>query len=181
MKRLVLFYPLFLFTLAAVAQNEIGPEGHKLIWVFLVVLLIVLAFYFLFTKIKKKAGNSNPFFRFRRVKIEFTKDRLYYPDSLTLVVKNTGNVDIDLDQPLLIFDNFWMKRKFKIKGTGMHSFYPLYLEKGKPHSIQIDLNRFYRHDKSLKKFPKAQIVIKDVKGKILGSRSVYLRKTLFKF
>jgi hypothetical protein len=181
MRKLILFCLFFLLTRTAFAQNEIGPEGHKLVWVFMVLLLIVLAFYFLFTKIKSKIGNSNPFFRVRKVKIEFKKDRLYYPDSLTMVVKNTGNVDVDLDQPLLIFDNFWMKRKFKIKGTGMHSFYPLYLEKGKPHSIQIDLNRFYDHDKTLKKFPKAQIVIKDVQGKKLGSRSVYLRKTLFKF
>ena len=64
---------------------------------------------------------------------------------------------------------------------GNRTFYPQYLEKGKTHTLQIDLTRFYSHDKSLKKFPKAKIVISDVKGKRLGSTSVYLRKTLFKY
>ena len=74
-----------------------------------------------------------------------------------------------------------IKGKFRIKGMDYHSFYPLFLEQGKTHQLKIDLNRFYSHDKSIKKFPKTKIYLKDVKGKKLGSKAVFLRKTLVKF
>ena len=164
------------------AQNEIGPEGGKLLWVFLVLGILVAALVLFFRRPGNKKGKTKkPLISKRKVQIEISKDSVYYPDNLTLKVTNKGNVDIDLDKPLLILDNFWLKRKFKLKGMGNRTFYPLYLEMGKTHTLQIDLTRFYSHDKSLKKFPKAKIVISDVKGKRLGSKSVYLRKTLFKF
>lgn len=164
------------------AQNEIGPEGHKLLWMLLLVLFISAIFIVTakpFTKKEKR--KKEPFFQNRKVNISLEKDKLYYPNNLMLKVINTGNTDIDLDQPLLELDNFWLKRKFKLKGMENRSFYPLYLEQGKNHSLQIDLTRFYQHDKSLKKFPKAKITLFDVKGKKIGSKSIFLRKTLFKF
>ncbi len=178
------FLLIFLVLLSQVmfAGNEVGPEGHKLLWIFLVIVLVTVAFFFTTKPFKKKGGREKkPVFQNRRVNISLEKDALYYPDKLTLTVKNTGNSDLDIDQPLLVFDNFWLRRKFRIKGMENHSFYPLYLEKGKSHTLQIDLGRFYGHDKSLKKFPKAKIILTDIKGKRLGSKSVFLRKTLFKF
>lgn len=173
---------LFLYSQLIFAQNEIGPEGHKLLWVFLVIVLISLAFIFTTKPFNKKQKKERkPFFPNRRLLVELKKDALYYPDNLTLTVKNTGNIDFDIDKPLLVFDNFWLKRKFKLKGMDNRTFYPLYLEKGKSHTLQIDLHRFYGHDKKLKKFPKAKIYLSDIKGKKLASRSVFLRKTLFKF
>lgn len=163
------------------AQNEIGPEGDKLIWFLLIPVLIIVLFFVFREKNKKRSTKQKPFFQRSKIIIELKKDKLYYPDSLTLKIKNTGNSDIDLDRPLLILDNFWLKRKFKLKGMDNRNFYPLYLEKGKSHSLQIDLNRFYSHDKKLKKFPKAKLIIYNIKGKKLSSKSVYLRKTLFKF
>lgn len=164
------------------AQNEIGPEGHKIVWGLVVIVAILVAFVVAAKPFKKRAKKaSEPLFKNRKVSVALVKDKLYYPDKLTLTVKNEGNTDIDLDKPLLELDNFWLKRKFKLKGTGNRNFYPLFLEKGKTHSLQIDLNGFYEHDKSLKKFPKAKVVLSDVKGKKLGSKSVFLRKTLFKF
>ena len=163
------------------AQNEIGPEGDKLVWVFLILIAAGLSFLIFRKKDKKDAKVKKQLFQNRKVNIKLEKDSLYYPDNLKLTVKNSGNIDIDLDRPLLVFDNFWLKRKFKLKGMGNRTFYPLYLEKGKSHTLQIDLTRFYSHDKSLKKFPKAKVSVFDVKGKRLGSKSVYLRKTLFKY
>lgn len=164
------------------AQNEVGPDGDKLLWVILALVALSVVFL-LFRKTEKKSASSKkqPFFAFRRVRIELTKDRMYYPDKLELTIKNIGNTYIDLDRPLLVFDNFWLKRKFKLSGAGNRLFYPLYLEKGQVHTLGIDINRFYRHDKSLKKFPKTKVIAYDVKGKKLGSKSVYLRKTLFKY
>ena len=181
MKKLFLLSFLLLISNLIFAQNEIGPEGDKLIWFLLIPVIIIVAFFVFRKKNKKKTTKQKPFFQRSKIIVELEKDKLYYPDSLTLRIKNTGNYDIDLDKPLLILDNFWLKRKFKLKGMDNRTFYPLYLEKGKTHSLQIDLNRFYSHDKKLKKFPKAKLVIYDIKNKKLGSKSVYLRKTLFKF
>ncbi len=179
--RFVLLAVLLLSNIGLFASNEVGPEGAKLIW-FLLIPVFVVLFFMLF---KKKGTNpktvSKPLFQRKRVKIELKKNKNYYPDNLSLTVKNSGNSDIDLDKPLLIFDNFWLNRKFKLKGVGNYSFYPLYLEKGKTHTLKIDLDRFYEHDKKLKKFPKAKVKLFDVNGKHLGSKSVYLRKTLVKF
>ena len=163
------------------AQNEIGPEGHKLFWVFGII--FILSVFILYDSWKRAYSpkSRNPYIKIRRIKITLGKDSLYYPDNLELMIKNSGNMDIDLAQPLLVFDNFWLKRKFRLKGIGNNTFYPLYLEKNKTHTLQIDLTRFYSHDKSLKKFPKAKVALFDVNGRRLGSKSVYLRKTLFKF
>lgn len=163
-------------------QNEIGPEGGKLLWVVLLFVVIAAAFIILTKPFNKQTKKTKrPLFAKRKLAITLEKDALYYPDNLKLSLKNTGNTDIDLDQPLLVFDNFWLKRKFKLKGMENRTFYPLFLEKGKTHTLQIDLNRFYGHDKSLKKFQKAKLILSDINGKKLGSKSVYLRKTLFKF
>src|SRR5690606_18038258 len=114
----------------------------------------------------------------RKVAITLEKDRVYFPDYLKMTVTNKGNIDIDLDKPLLVLDNFWLKRKFRLKGMQNRTFYPLYLEKDKTHSLTIDLNGFYLHDKKLKRYPKATVHLFDVKGRRLGSKAVYLRKTL---
>lgn len=181
MKKALIIFVFLLNSQLIFAQDEIEPEGGKLIWGLLIFGLAGILFFLFRKKEKKTKPTKKPFFQQKRVKIELEKDRLYYPDSLKLTVKNSGNTDLDLDGPLFTLDNFWLKRKFKLKGMGNRTFYPLYLEKGKTHTLQIDLNRFYSHDKSLKKFPKAKVSIFDVKGKRIGSKSVYLRKTLFKF
>jgi hypothetical protein len=182
MKKALLLAFLMLSSQFIFAQSEIGPEGHKLLWIFVLVFAVSAVFVFSLKPFKKKQGKAkSPLFSMKRLQVELEKDALYYPDNLTLSVKNTGNTDVDLDQPLLQFDNFWLKRKFKLKGMGNRTYYPLYLEKGKTHTLQIDLTRFYGHDKKLKRYPKAKVYLFDVKGKKLGSKSVFLRKTLFKF
>lgn len=164
------------------AQNEIGPEGHKLLWVVVCIVVVLVAIILSRKRFPKSATKSdNKLFNRQKVRIELTKDTKYYPDRLMLKVENTGDVDVDLDQPLLVFDNFWLKRKFKLKGMANRTFYPLYLERGKTHELDIDLTRFYGHDKRLKKFPKVMVQVQNVKGKKLGSNSVFLRKTLIKF
>lgn len=182
MKKGLLFVLMLGSSRLLMAQNEVGPDGDKLLY-FLIVLVVLVMVYFVVgrkSRGKSELGNT-PLFKRKSVSITLEKDTLYYPDKLTLSIKNNGNTDIDLDKPLLVFDNFWLKRKFKLKGTNNYSFYPLYLEKGKTHTLSIDLERFYGHDKRLKKFPKAKVILADVKGKELGSRSVFLRKTLIKF
>lgn len=177
MKCIVFSTILLVFNLAAFAQNEVKPDGDKLLYIIAFLATGVIVFFIL----GKKSMVKKPLFIRKKVSVELEKDRLYFPDNIKMKVKNIGNTDIDLDKPLLILDNFWLKRKFRLKGMENRTFYPLFLEKGKTHTLTIDLNRFYMHDKKLKKYPKVVLVLTDVKGKRLGSKSVYLRKTLVKF
>lgn len=176
-KRYFILFTLLISTQTLSARNEIGPEGSKIAWIF-VALLVIFVLWLLF---RKKGNKKQPLIVRQRVKMDLVKDRLYFPDELKLTVKNTGNVDIDLDRPLLIFDNFWLKRKFRVKGMDNRTFYPLYMVKNYTHTLNIDLNHFYSYDKKLKRYPKVKIILFNVKGKRLGSNSVYLRKTLVKF
>lgn len=162
------------------AQDTIGPEGHKIIWLLAAIVLIV-AFLYLALKPGSLEGVKHLFSFSKRIRIDLIKDRKYYPDLIEMKVKNSGTRDVDIGQPLLVFDNFWFKRKFKLKGTNNYHYYPLILEKGNTHALDIDLNRFYKHDYRLKKYPKVKLIITEREGKKLGSRSIFLRKTLFKF
>ncbi len=140
-----------------------------------------------FTRAKTVRGTSNssfslfqkPFFRKKRIVVELKKDRLYYPDYLKLIITNSGNTDVDIDTPLLIFSSIWVRRKFKLKGTNYSFSYPLYLAKGQNHTLTIDLERFYRFDKTLRRLPRVRVVVPEVNGKKLGGSKVLLRKTLF--
>jgi hypothetical protein len=161
------------------AQNEVGPEGHKLFWVAIIISFVVLFYLFAMGPFKLKRKIENPFFSKKKVNIALKKDRLYYPDELELTIENTGGKAVDIEQPMLVFSSIWVKRKFRIKGTNNASFYPLYLDKGQSHTLTIDLNRFYSHSKSLKRLPKARVIVFEVEGKRLGSQRVFLRKTLF--
>ncbi len=171
----------FAFTPTVGAQNEIGPEGHKLLW-FLLVLAVLVVGLLVSLKPRKKIQDARRFFfRKRKVSVQLVKDRLYYPDNLELSVQNTGNTAVDIERPLLVFSSIWLKRKFRIKGTNNASIYPLFLDKGQSHTLNIDLNRFYGHDKSLKRLPRAKVIVSEVNGRRLGSCQVFLRKTLFNF
>jgi len=177
-KKYLLLFFLLVSTLKTYAQNEIGPDGDKIIW-FLVVLLLVIAMLFIFMNLTGKKGK--PIFTREKVKVDLRKDRLYYPDNVKLELQNIGNTDIDIDRPMLVFDNFWLKRKFRLKGTDGRTFYPLYLEKKKIHQLNIDLSPFYSYDKKLIRYPKLKVLVFNIKGKRLGKSVIYLRKTLFRF
>ncbi len=159
-----------------------GPDG--IIFLIVISILFVLpVIYFLFRFLRrnrKQTINSAPLFGRKKISISLEKDRKYYPDFIKITIKNTGKKDVDLDHPMLIFRNFWTKRKFKLKGTNRYSFYPLLLEPGKTHDLTIDLNHFYRHDKRLKRYPQVTVLVSDVSGKKFSPRSIMLRKTLFR-
>lgn len=177
MKKYFLLFLILGSALKLYAQNEVGTDGGKLVLLLLIVVVAIILFFVL----RRKGTNKKPLFAREKVKIELEKDRLYYPDNIKLTIKNSGNIDIDLDGPLLIFDNFWLKRKFRLKGIESRPFYPLYFVKGNTHTLNIDLNHFYSYDKGLKKYPKVKITVFNMKGKRLGNSSIYLRKTLIKF
>jgi hypothetical protein len=179
MKQVLTLLFFLAFSVPVFAQNEVGPEGHKLIWFVLILAVTGIVAFFWANSGKNKSGFKIPFFNKPKVHVELTKDRLYYPDYLELTVTNTGKTDVDINAPLLVFSGMWYSRKFKLKGTNNHQFYPLYLMQGQNHTLNIDLNRFYGFDKTLKRLPRVKVVVSEVNGRKLGSRKVLLRKTLF--
>ena len=181
MKKALLAFIFLIVSQHLMAQDVVGPEGHKLWWILAGVLLLLLIAGVTIGLRNRSLAVANPFTGKKRIAVELSKDRKYYPDYVKLIVTNTGRADLDLAGPLLVFDNFWLKRKFRLTGMNNYRFYPLLLGAGKTHELNIDINRFYRHDNRLKRFPKIRIVINETTGKRLGSRSVFLRKTLFKF
>ncbi len=166
----------------ATAVTVKGPDGYALLGILIVIVIPVLIYFFvnwLRNKGTRKSKASSLFHK-SRYTVTLEKNKVYFPDFLTLRVNNTGNTDIDLDRPLLVFHNFWLKRKFKLKGTTGYNFYPLLLEPGKSHELTIDLGHFYRHDSALKRFSRVTVTIKQVNSKSTVSQQVMLRKTLFR-
>ncbi len=146
----------------------------------LILLLIALSLVFGLVFLVKKIRYITWFSK-QKVRVEIGKSRLYYPEFVKLTITNIGSTNVDFDRPLLVFDNWWMKRKFRISGVEGRNIYPLYLEKGKTHTLNIDLSPFYGYDRKLKSYPKVRIEVFNIKGKYLGGHAVYLRKTLIKF
>ena len=179
MKR-TFFLILWIIPVIAFSQNEVNPDGYKLLIILLALLVIPLIFS-VFWRIFKKKGNQkvNQKFHWKKLKLFLDKDRKYRPGNLYLKIENVSSRDIDIEAPVLFFRKLWRMRKFKLKGINRQKIYPLYLEKGKTHELQIDLSIFYQHDKKLKRFYWAKIKLRDTKGKRYSSKYITLRKSLF--
>ena len=178
---LLLLTVIILAAQPAAAVEVKGPDGYALlIGIAVIVAIPVVLLLYRLLRPASKPRTGRKFWKRKKLVIELSKDRLYYPDLIKMTVTNKGNVDIDLEQPLLMFRNMWGKRKFRIKGTNRYSFYPLLLEPGKSHEVTIDLNHFYRHDRRLKKYPRITVVVSEVNGKRFSPQSIMLRKTLFR-
>ncbi len=167
------------------ANTGIGPEGYKLLWLFGAIILIITA------------GSLRNVFRFRnrtgyqsppspprtkgrsRLEVSLTKDRRFRPQKLTMVVRNIGKNDADLQSPVLLLKKYWITRRFVLKGINGQRIYPLYLEAGKTHQLVIDLALFFEHDRSLKRYHKSQVIVTDTKGRRFKSGNILLRKNLF--
>lgn len=114
------------------------------------------------------------------LEVTLDKDRLYLPRTLYLTVKNTGPEPVDIARPLLVFSHFFIRRKLTLKGSEGHLYYPLFLDPGMSHELSIDMDSFFQYDSSLKKYSRIMVRISDVKGQIRASKSISVRKSLFR-
>ena len=176
-----IFFICIILPIAAFSQTKVQPDGYKLL-IGLLILLAIPVIVFLFSKMRKKKASPQKqppgFFKRKKLKIELTKDRKYRPKNLTLHIRNIGKKDVDIEAPLLVFRKIWNVRKFKLKGINKQEIYPLYLERNKVHEVQVDLTVFYNHDRKLKKYYRAKVILKDTKGKKYSSKNITLRKSL---
>ena len=169
----------FSFPFLCFGQSEVAPEGYGL-----VVLLGLLVGVPLFLWLLAKAGKGRMFGSLNRhsrgqVDVWLTKDRKYRPKVLTLRVENRTKKAVDLNGPVLMIRRLWSVRRFKLKGVNGARIYPLYLEAGKTHELQLQLNAFYQHDPSLRSYYWARVGVSDTAGRTYTTKYITLRKSLF--
>jgi hypothetical protein len=116
----------------------------------------------------------------KSLEILLDKDRLYLPRTLYLTVKNTGKAPIDMNNPVVMFSHYFLRRKLKLKGSEGRNYYPLFLDPGMTHELSIDMNSFFQYDPSLKKYSRLTVYVTDLNGKASGSKSIMVRKSLFR-
>jgi len=115
----------------------------------------------------------------QKLTVTLEKSRLYRPEFLTLTVVNDGKKPVEIGHPRLVFSNFLIRRKLKLKGINGYQFYPLWLDPGEKHELHIELSQFYFYDPILKKYPKVSVYVQDNQNGATFSHRVMLRKTLF--
>jgi hypothetical protein len=143
------------------------------VWMALVIVAALpISLYFFVTWLRSRSKN--------KLEIFLDKDRLYLPRTLYLTVKNAGKGPIDINNPVVVFSHYFIKRKLKLKGSEGRNYYPLFLDPGMSHELSIDMNSFFQYDPSLKKYSRLTIYITDLNGKVSGSKSIMVRKSLFR-
>ena len=180
--RIRVFLLLFLIPTFALAQKPVGPEGYKLLWgVVFIMLFVAVKLLVSYFRSKKgfKPRRPKSWFKWKKLDIELTKDRLVRPTKLTLTIKNTGKHFVDIEPPVLVFRKLWSFRKFKLKRVKNKEVYPLYLEVGKTFTLTIELSRFFEHDRKLKRFYWGRVIVEDVDGRRFKTNYVSLRKSLY--
>lgn len=178
-----LYLNLFLFDpLALFAGNETDPEKLQLLRIIaILIVILVLIIGWEAWKVWNNRKNPGSLFRFlKKVKLNvaLSKDRLFRPQVLTLTIRNTGKYEADLNAPVLEFRKIWSKRKFKLNGINGRQVYPLYLQPGVTHQLEIETSTFHQYDRSIKSFYWARIYVSDIEGRRWKSNSVKLRKSL---
>ncbi|MBN2806778.1 MAG: hypothetical protein JXR22_08970 [Prolixibacteraceae bacterium] len=152
--------------------ETVGPEGHKLLWVLLILLLLgAIAFFWKLPILhfSKRKGLS----------LQVEKNKRYHPTTIFFKIENNGDQAIDLDQPVIRFKDYLKEKAYKIKGVNTAAIYPLYLEPGKSHELVVALQPFYDHAPVLKNFQRVRVEI-SYQGTKLKSAYLLLKPGLFR-
>jgi hypothetical protein len=143
------------------------------VWVALVIVAALPMSIYFFVRWLRSGSN-------KKLEVFLDKDRLYMPRTIYLSVKNTGIEPIDINNPVVVFSYYFIRRKLKLKGSEGRNYYPLYLDPGMSHELSIDMNCFFQYDPSLKKYFRLTVYITELNGKVSGSKSIMVRKSLFR-
>ncbi|MBN1926207.1 MAG: hypothetical protein JW798_10250 [Prolixibacteraceae bacterium] len=162
------------FTLMLLQIETVGPEGYKLIWVFLTLGLMVLVTW----AVVRKKWHSR--FWLKSIKVEALKNKVYHPETIILSVTNKQTKSIVIESVSLVFKGFKNKRSFVITRVGGKKIYPLFLEGIKKHTIVLALVPFYSKFPELEKMARLRIEVNIEKGRIYRSRFLLLKPTLFR-
>lgn len=151
--------------------ETVGPEGDKLLWV-LLIMLLAGAFVFYWQRFSQLFGN-------KQILLQVEKNKVIHPTTLFFKVENRGNKAIDIEQPVIRFSNTLNEKAYKIKGVNASAIYPLFLEPGKSHELVVALQPFYDHTPTLQNFLRVRIEI-SYQGKKVKSSYLRLKPGLFR-
>jgi len=156
-------------------------DKETLAWI--VILQAIFLMFVLGYEIQKYFRGKRPtfFFRFfRKVRLDVTleKDREFRPQVLTMIIRNVGKHEADIDAPVLEYRKIWSTRRFKLNGYNGKQIYPMYIGPQKSHQLSIETSTFHMYDKEVKTYYWARILVTDVEGRKWKSNSVKLRKSL---
>ncbi len=153
----------------------IGPQSDKLIWIFLIIIIIGIIVYLFSRKSSFKMPSFNS-----GVSIKTKKNRVYHPSVIHIEIENETKKAIVIEHPIVRFKRGRDTKAFKIKAVNARNIYPLFLEAGKTHQLPVALEPFYDYDRKLKKFSRLRIEFKYNKEKDKKSKYLLLKPTLFR-
>jgi len=149
---------------------------------FLLIFLLLILFYNFFVKprIHRKNRNRNDFelpvsMDGAKVQIELLRDKKNNASLISLIIRNTGNREVDLDAPVLVFKRWALKRKFRIVSVDYSVIYPIFIDRGKTSVVNIDLEQFYGYAPELRRANKLGVEMKEVNGRKFKSRAIRLK------
>lgn len=155
--------------------QTIGPEGHKLLFVLAIVLVLVIVFFI----VKKKISFTLPSWN-SNIIVTLDKNKIYHPTVVTLSITNNSDKAIDIQHTVLRFKKARAKKAYKITSLKSKEIYPLYLEPNKTHSLPVTLQPFYDHYKRLKRYNRLRAEFQFDGSKTKCSRYVLLKSTIFR-
>ena len=164
----------FLFFYTLLQIEMVGPEGEKLVWIFLVLLFVGL---FAFVLRKKRFINLGTFNS--SVTLQIEKNKIYHPTTILYEIENKGKKPIVIQNPVVRFKHFKNEKAFKIKAVNTATIYPLYLEPGKIHELAVALQPFYNFDSDLMKYSRLRIEF-NYNQQFKKSAYLLLKPTLFR-
>lgn len=155
--------------------ETVGPQGDKLIWVFLILVIIGITAFILTRK------NHFSIFSFRKkIIVTIQKNKVYHPSVIQLNIENKSKKAIVIEHPVIRFKSGRKNIAFKIKAVNARVIYPLFLEIGKTHQLPVALEPFYDYNPKLKKFSRLRIEFKYDKEKQKKTRYLLLKPTFFR-
>lgn len=164
-----------IFINAFLQVQTIGPEGNKLVWVFLV--LVVILLFVLLIRMKKWNIKFPKFSAALSVSVH--KNKIYHPTVIQLKVKNRSGKAIVINHPVIRFKKIRQTKAFKIKSVNTSAIYPLYLEANKTHELAVALKPFFDYDQKLKRYARLRIEFGYDGSKFKNTRYLLLMPTLF--
>ncbi len=149
-------------------------------WILITSVLVIGYLFLTRTRTFAKGTDGKKLsFNKRRVpyaaEISLEKSQKLNPSIIGMTVTNIGTNEIDLNSPVIIFKRWFSKRKFKVLKVEHSEIYPILLEPGKTHGLDISLDQFYEAVPELQLACRVSIEMKDRNGKRFKSQTIRLK------
>lgn len=171
-----------MFLYAQILLNDVKEVGSNV--PLLIIILFILILPLAFVLLGKRTGDGKAKGRKRsfrekltspKVKVEFEAERRIRPRIFRLTVENTGDIEVDLNAPVIVFKRWRSVRKFRINPVGKKDLYPTWLEPGNRYMLNVNLEDFYQSEPELRRACRVRIVVTDVRGKKFKSDFVRIK------